>query len=151
MSSLTASVTSTLTITYRCHPRASTLVVTRYHDRMIFLYRNELCHWLIKDLATWTTWKRRINRWCWNHDRNICWMLWSSLLGYTWLSISLEIRRMVRRLISILKLGLSSVNLEGMTSVFLQLRKIRANHLGSNFHPGTKAQSVHHAIQISRQ
>ena len=30
-------------------------------------------------------------------------------------------------------------------------RKIRANHLGGNLHPGAKAQSAHHAIQASRQ
>ena len=38
-----------------------------------------------------------------------------------------------------------------MTSVFLQLRKIRANHLGCDLHPGAEAQLVHHAVQTHRQ
>ena len=119
----TASATSMLTRMHRCHPHTLTLVVTKYRDRMFFLYRNKLCHWFIKDLATWTTRKCGINWRCWNHNRNVYWTLWSTLLRNAWLGIGLEIRRVVQRLIGILKLRLSSVNLEGMTSVFLQLER----------------------------
>ena len=58
---------------------------------------------------------------------------------------------MIRRFVGILKLRLSSINLKGMMSVFLQTRKIRANHLGSNLRPGAEAQFVNHAVQMSRQ
>ena len=95
----------------------------RNHDRMFFLYGNKLCHWLVKDLATRTTWECGANWWCWNHDRNIHWTLWSALLWNAWLGISLEIRCVIQRLIGVLKLGLSPVNLEGMMSVFLQLER----------------------------
>ena len=55
--------------------------------------------------------------------RNVHWTLWSTLLRNAWLGIGLEIRCVVQRLIGILELRLSSVNLEGMTSVFLQLER----------------------------
>ena len=119
----TASVMSTLTRMYCCHPCALTLVITRYRDRMFFLYRNEPCHWLVKDLATWTTWERGIDWWCWNHDRNVRRTLWGTLLQNTWLGIGLKIQCVVRRLIGVLELRLGPVNLEGMTSVFLQLER----------------------------
>ena len=115
-----ASMTSTLTRMYRCHPRSSTLVVTRKCDRMFFLYRNEFRHWLVKDLATWAAREHGIHWRTWNHDRNICWTFWSGLLRNTRLGIGFKVRCMVQRLIGVLKLRLSLVNLEGMTSVFLQ-------------------------------
>ena len=114
---------SALASTYRCHPCALTLVVTRNHNGMIFLYGNELCYWLVKDLAPRTTRECCVNWRSRNNDRNVCWTLQSGLLRHAWLGISLEIQRMVRRLISILELGLGSIDLRGMTSVFLQLER----------------------------
>ena len=119
----TASTTSVLTRTYRCHPCASTLVVTRKHNWMFFLYGNELCHWLVKDLTTWATWELGIDGQSQNHDQNICWTFQSRLLRNTRLSISLKIRCIIRRFISVFELRLSLVNLRGMTSVFLQLER----------------------------
>ena len=119
----TASMTSTLTGTYCCHPCASTLVVMRQCERMFLFNGNELCYRLIKDFATWAAQKGGVNGRCWNHNGNICWTLWSGLLGYTWLGISLEIQHMIQRFISVLKLRLSLINLEGMMLVFLQLER----------------------------
>ena len=98
----TTSTTSTLTGMYRSHPRPSTLVVTRQTDRMLLFYGNQLGHWLVKNLTSWTTRKGGIYRRCGNHDRNIGRTLRRGLLGNAWLSISLKVRSMVRRLISIL-------------------------------------------------
>ena len=117
------STTSTLTRMYRCHPCPSTLVITRKVDRMFLFNRNKLCHWLIKNLATWATWKCGIYWRSWNDDGNICWMLRRSLLRHTWLSISFKVQCVVRRRIGILKLGFGSTSLKGMTSVFLPLER----------------------------
>ena len=56
----------------------------------------------------------------WNNNWNICWTFWRSLLRNTWFSIGLEIRHMVQRLIGVLEFQLSSIDLKGMMSVFLQ-------------------------------
>ena len=119
----TTPTTSTLTGTYRCHPRPSTLVVTRKANRMLLFYENKLSHWLIQDLATWAAREHSINWWSWNDNWNICWTFRCSLLRSTWLGICLKVRRMVRRFVGILKLRLGSINLKRMTSVFLQLER----------------------------
>ena len=142
---------STLTRTYRCHPCTSTLVIARDCDGMILFDRNKFSHWLVKDLATWTTRERGVNGWSWNNNGNVCWAFWCSLFRNAQLSIGFKVRRMIRRFIGVLKLGLGSINLERMTSDFLQLRKFRANHLGSNFRPGAEAQFIHHAVQTRQQ
>ena len=117
----TTPTTSTLTRTYRCHPCPTTLVITREHNWMIFLNGNKFRHWLVKDLTTWTTWKRSIDGRSRDNNRNIGWTLRRSLLRHARLSIHFEVRRMSRRFIGILKLGLGSINLGRMTSDFLQL------------------------------
>ena len=92
-------------------------------NQMFLLYGNELGYQLIKDFAAWATRKRGVD---WrSRDRNwdIGWMFRSGLLRNAWLSIGLEVQCMIRRFISVLKLGLSSINLKGMTSVFLQLER----------------------------
>ena len=66
-------------------------------------------------------------------NRDICWTLWSALLRNTGLGIDLEIQCMVQRLIGVLKLGLGPVNLEGMTSVFLQLERSEPMSWGPAF------------------
>ena len=118
-----ASTTSALTRTYHCHPHASTLIVTRKRNRMFFLHKNELHHWLIQDLTTQTTWECGIDWQSWDHDQNICWTFWSGLLRNTWLGISLKVRHVIQRFISVLQLGLGSIDLGGMTSVFLQTER----------------------------
>ena len=118
-----AFMTSALTRMHRCHPCSLTLVVMRKGDGMFLFYGNEFCYWLIKDFAAWTIRKHGINLRSWDHDWNVCWTLWSSLLRHTRLGISLEVWRVVWRLISVLKLGLGSVDLRGMMSVFLQLER----------------------------
>ena len=110
---------STLTRMHHCHPHTSTLIATRKCDRMILFNGDKLCHWFVQSLATRTTGKSCIDWWCWNHNGNICWTLQGSLLGYTWISISLEVQRMIRRLIGILEFGLGLINLKGAVSVFL--------------------------------
>ena len=147
----TTSTTSTLTGTYRSHPRPSTLVVTRQANRMLLFYRHQLSHRLVKNLTAWTARKRGIDRRSWDHNRNVGRLLWRGLFRDAQLGISLEVRRMVRRLIGVLKLGFGSVNLERMTSEISPIRNFRANHLGSNLRPGAEAQFIHHAIQTSRQ
>ena len=92
-------------------------------DRMILFDRDWLSHQFVEHFAARTRWEGGINQWYRNHDRNIHWTFWSGLLWNTWLGISLEVQRMVRRLISVLRLRLSSINLAGMTSVFLQLER----------------------------
>ena len=114
-----ASMVSMLTRTHRCHPRTSTLIVMRKCSRMILFDGDKFCHWLIQSFTTWTTREGSIDRWCWNHNGNIHWTFWSGLLRNTQLGISLEVQRMVRRLVSILELGLGSIDLKGMTSVSL--------------------------------
>ena len=84
---------------------------------------NKFGHWFIKDLTTQTTWKHGIDWWHWNHDWNIHWTFWSGLFGNTWLSISFKVRSMIRGFIGALKLGFSSIDLKGMTSVFLPLER----------------------------
>ena len=146
-----ASMTSMLTGTYCCHPCTSTLVIVRKINRMLLFNGNQFRHWLIKNLTTRATREGSIDWWCWNHDRNIRWMFQSGLLRNTQFSISLEVQRMIRRLLGILKLGLRSINLERNDISLSSIRKIRANHLGSNLCLGAKAQLVHHAIQMSQQ
>ena len=117
----TTPTTSTLTRMYRSHPRSSTLVVTREVNRMFLFYEDEFGHWLVKNLATWTTREHGIDRWTRNHNRDVGRALWPGLLRHAWLSICFKVRRMIRRFIGVLKLGLGSVDLGRMTSVFLQL------------------------------
>ena len=142
---------STLTRTYHSHPRPSTLVVTRRANQMLLFYRNQLGHWLVKDLAAWATRKHGVDRRTWNHDRHVGRTLRRGLLGHTQLSVCLKIRHMVRGLIGVLKFGLGPINLERMTSEISSTRNFRANHLGSNLCLGAEAQFIHHAIQTSRQ
>ena len=143
----TTSTTSTLTGTYRDHPRSSTLVVTRKTNRMFLFYGDKLGYWLVKNLATRTTRKRGINRRTRNHDWDVGKVLWRGLLRHTRLSICLEVRCMIRRLIGILEFGFGLVNLKRMTSEISSIRNFRANHLGSNFRLGAEAQLIHHAVQ----
>ena len=112
------STTSTLTGTYCSHPRPSTLIVMRKANRMILLNGDKLGHWLVKNLTTWTTRESGINQWSRDHNRNVCWTFWGGLLWNTWLGISLKVRRMIRRFIGILELGLGLVNLERTASEF---------------------------------
>ena len=147
----TASTISTLTETHCCHPCTSTLVVARKRNRMFLLDRNQLSHWFVEHFATGTIQKGGVDQRCWNHNGNICWALRSHLFGNAWLSISLKVQHIVQRLIGILKLGLCSINLERNDISLSSIRKIRANHLGSNLCLGAKAQLVHHAIQMSQQ
>ena len=115
------STTSTLTGTYHCHPCPSTLVVTGKANWMLLLDRNKLGHWFVKNLATWATWECGANRQSWNHNWDISRVLRCGLLRHAWLGIGFKVQHMVRRLIGILKLGLGSINLGRMMSVFLQL------------------------------
>ena len=73
------------------------------------------------------------------------------LFRHAWFSISLEVRRMVRRLVGVLKLGFGSIDLKRMTSEISFTRNFRANHLGSNLRPGAEAQFIHHAVQACQQ
>ena len=113
--------TSTLTGMYQSHPRPSTLIITRKTNRMFLFYGNKFGHWLVKDLAAWTTGKCGIDRWSWNYDWNISRALWHGLFRHARLSICFKVRRMIRRFIGVLKLGLGSINLGRMTSEFLPL------------------------------
>ena len=118
----------------------------------MFLFdRNQFGHRLVKYLVTWTTWKRGIDWRSWNNNWNICWTFQSSLIGNTWLGIGFKVRRMVRRLISVLKLGFSLINLRRNDISLSSIRKIRANHLGSDLRPGAEAQLANHAVQVSQQ
>ena len=126
----TTPTTSALTRTYHCHPRPSTLVVTRKADRMLLFYGNQLGHWLIKDLAPWATRKGGIHRRSRDNNRHIGGALWCGLFGHARLGISLEVQRMVRRLISVLKLGLGSVNLKRMTSEISSTKKFQSQPPG---------------------
>ena len=146
-----ASLMSALARMYRCHPCTSTLVVTRERNWMILLYGNEFSHWLVQNLAAWTTRKCGINRGSRNHNWNIRQMLWSSLFGHAQLSVSFEVRRVVQSLIGVLELRLGSVNLKRNDISLSLTRKIRANHLGSDLHLGAEAQFIHHAVQTCRQ
>ena len=85
------------------------------------VYGNQLGHWLVQNLTTRTTWERGIDGRTQNHNWNIGRMLQRSLLRHTRLSICFEVRRMIRRFIGILELGLGSINLGRMTSEFLPL------------------------------
>ena len=58
---------------------------------------------------------------------------------------------MVQRLIGVLNLRFSSINLRRNDISLSSIRKIRANHLGSDLRPGAEAQLVNHAVQASRQ
>ena len=147
----TASTTSTLTGTYCCHPRPSTLVVTRKANRMFLFYGNQLGHRLVKDLAPWTTREHGIYKRRRDHNRHVSGTLWRGLLRHTWFGVRLEVRRMIRGFIGILQLGFGSVNLERTTSETSSIRNFRANHLGSNLRPGAEAQFVHHTIQTHQQ
>ena len=85
------STTSTLTGTYRSHPRPSTLVVTRQADRMFLFYGNQLGYRLVQNLATWTTRERSINRRTRNHDRNVCRAFRRGLLRNVRLGVSFKV------------------------------------------------------------
>ena len=146
----TASTTSTLTGTHRCHPRPSTLVVTRKANRMFLFNGNQLSHRLVKNLATRTTRERGINRRSWHHNWDVGRALRRSLLRNAQLGIRLKVRGMIRRLVGILEFGLGPVDLERMASEVSSSRNFRANHLGSNLRLGAEAQFVHHAIQTCR-
>ena len=88
---------------------------------MILLYGNQLGHWLVQNLTTWTTRKRAINGRARNHNWNISRTLWRGLLRHARLSICFKVRCMIRRFISILKPGLGLINLGRMMSEFLPL------------------------------
>ena len=126
----TTSTTSTLTGTYRCHPRPSTLVVARKANRMLLLYGNQLGYRLVQDLAPWATRKGGIDRRSRHHDWDIGRMLRRGLLRHARLGISFKVRRMVRRLIGVLKLGLGSVNLKRMTSEISSIKKFQGQPPG---------------------
>ena len=145
------SSTSTLTGMYRCHLCTSALVITRKANRVILFDGNKFGHWLVKNLATWTTRECRINGGTRDHNRDVGRTLRHGLFRHAWLSIRLKVRRMVQRLISVLELRLGSIDLERMMSEFSFIRNFRANHLGSNLRLGAEAQFVHHAVQMSRQ
>ena len=106
---------------------------------MLLFYGNELSHWLVENLTTRITRKRGLDGWARHHNGNVGRVFWRSLLGHTWLSIGLEIRRMVRGFIGILKLRLGSVNLKKMASEVSFIRNFRANHLGRNLRLGAEA------------
>ena len=118
---------------------------------MLLLYGNQLGHWLVKDLAAWTARKRGINRQTRHHNWNVGRALRGGLLRNAWLSIGLEVRRVIRRFIGVLQLRLGPVNLKRTTSEISFIRNFRANHLGSNLRPGAEAQFVYHAVQTRRQ
>ena len=88
---------------------------------MIFFNGNKHGHWLVQDLATWTTGEGGVDRRSWNHNWDVGRALWCGLLRNARLSISFEVRRMIQRFIGILKLGFGSINLGRMTSEFLLL------------------------------
>ena len=94
---------------------------------MILLNGNKLSHRLVQDLTAQTTREHGVNRWSRNDNWNVSWAFRGSLLRRTWLGISFKVQRMVQRLISILELRLSSINLGRMTSVFLQLESSEPN------------------------
>ena len=108
---------------HHCHLHTPTLVVARKDDQMLFFNWNQFSHWLVKDFATQATRERGINRRSRDHNQNIGWMFQSSLLRNTWLSVGLEVQCIIQGLISVLELGLSSINLKGMMSVFLPLER----------------------------
>ena len=106
---------------------------------MFLFYGNQLGNRLVKNLAAWTARKRGVNGLTRNHDWNIGRAFWRGLLGNSWLGIRFEVRCIIRRFVSVLKLGFGLVNLEGVTSEISSIRNFRANHLGSNLHPGAEA------------
>ena len=116
-------MTSMLTRMHCCHPCPSALVIARKANWVFLFDRNQFGHQLIQHFTTGTTRKGGVNWRSRNYDRNIHWTFRSTLLQDTWLGISLEIQRVIRRLIGVLELRLGLVNLEGMTSVFLQLER----------------------------
>ena len=146
----TATMTSMLTRTHCCHTCTSTLIVTRECNGMLLFNWNQCSHWLIENLAPWATWEGCVDQRGRYHDGNIRWVFRSSLLRNARLSICLEVWSMVWWLIGILELRLSSIDLKGDISLSL-IRKIRANHLGSNLHLGAEAQFVDHTVQVSQQ
>ena len=79
---------------------------------MLLLYGNQLAHWLVKDLTARTARKRGVDRWTQDHNRHIGGALRCGLFRNAWLSISLEVRRMVRGLVGIFELGFGSVDLK---------------------------------------
>ena len=100
----TMSTTSTLTRTYCCHPRPSTLVITRKANWMFLFYGDEFCYRLVQDLTTRTTRECGIDGRSRDNNWNVCWTFRSGLLRNTRLGISFKIRCMVRRLIGVLQL-----------------------------------------------
>ena len=108
----TSPTTSTLTRMYCDHPRPSTLVVTREIDRMFLFYGDQLSHRLVKNLATWTTRERGINRRTRNHDWDVGGTLQRSLLGHTWLRICFKVRLVIQRFNGILELRLGLIDLK---------------------------------------
>ena len=144
-----AAMMSMLTGMHRCHPHTPTLIVTRKRNWVILFDGDKFRHWFIQSLTTRTTQEHCVDRWYGNHNGNICWTFWSSLLRNTRLSVSLEIRRVIQRLVGIFKLRFSLVNLREVNLVFSLIRKFRATHLGSDLCSGAEAQLVNHAIQVS--
>ena len=122
--------TSTLTGTYRSHPRPSTLIVTRKADRMFLLYGNQLGNRIVKNLTAWAARKRSVNRWSWHHDGNVGRALWRGLFGNTWLGVCFKIQGMVRRLVSVLEFGLGPVNLERTASEISFIKKFQSQPPG---------------------
>ena len=107
--------------------------------RMLLFNGNELHHWLVENLTTQTTRKRGVDRRTRHHDWNISRAFWRSLLRHAWLGVRLKVQRMIQRFIGILELGLGSVNLKRMMPEVSFIRNFRANHLGSDLHPGAEA------------
>ena len=56
---------------------------------------NQFSHWLIENFAVWAARKGGVDWRSWDYNGNVCWTFRGGLLGYTWLSISLEIRRVI--------------------------------------------------------
>ena len=106
---------------------------------MFFFYGNQLGHRLVQNLPPWTTRERGVYRRTGNHNRDICRALRRGLFRHARFGVSLEVRRMVRRLIGVLQLGLGSINLKGTVSEVSFIRNFRANHLGGNLRPGAEA------------
>ena len=134
----TTPTTSTLTGTYRSHPCSSTLIVMRKANRMLLFYRNEFSYRFIENLTTWATREGGVYRRSGNHNGNVGRTLRHGLFRHARLSVCLEVRRMVRRLVSVFKLGFGPVNLERTVSEVSFIRNFRANHLGSDLRPGAE-------------
>ena len=114
-----ATMTSTLTGTYCCHPHPLTLIITRKYNRMIFFNQHPCRHQFIENLTSGATRKGCVNWWCWDHNGNICWTFQSSFFRNTWFRVGLEVQGVVQQFISIFKLQFSTVKLKDSISLSL--------------------------------